>query len=79
VIGLGVLCTGAAYLIYFRLIRDAGPTSALSVTFLIPVFGVLYGVTFLGERLTPGMAAGALVIFAGTALTNGLWPRRARV
>jgi drug/metabolite transporter (DMT)-like permease len=75
VIGLGVLCTGAAYLIYFRLIRDAGPTSALSVTFLIPVFGVLYGVAFLDERLTFGMAAGALVIFAGTALTNGLWPR----
>jgi drug/metabolite transporter (DMT)-like permease len=64
-----------AYLIYFRLIRDVGPMSALSVTFLIPVFGILWGVLFLGERLTVGMAGGALVIFAGTALANGIWPR----
>jgi drug/metabolite transporter (DMT)-like permease len=83
VIGLGVLCTGLAYLIYFKLIRDTGPTSALSVTFLIPIFGILWGVLFLGEQLTAGMAAGALVIFAGTALTNGIrlsalpaWRRR---
>jgi drug/metabolite transporter (DMT)-like permease len=75
VVGLGVLCTGVAYLIYFRLIRDVGPMSALSVTFLIPVFGILWGVMFLGERLTVGMAGGALVIFAGTALANGIWPR----
>ena len=78
VAGLGVLCTGVAYLIYFRLIRDVGPMSALSVTFLIPVFGILWGVVFLDERFTPGMAGGALVIFAGTVLANGIRPRPAK-
>lgn len=69
---LGVVCTGAAFLLYFRLIRDCGPTRALSVTFLIPVFGVLWGALFLGESVGLGTLAGGALVLLGTALTNGL-------
>lgn len=72
VVTLGVLCTGVAYILYFRLIERAGPARALSVTFAIPVFAVLYGVVLLGEVVTPWMAGCALVIVAGTALSTGL-------
>ena len=75
VAALGVLCTGVAYLIYFRLIKDMGPISALSVTFLIPVFGILWGVLFLDEQIDWNTIVGALVVLAGTALTNGITPR----
>ncbi|MDF5701811.1 DMT family transporter, partial [Vibrio parahaemolyticus] len=43
VVTLGVVCTGFAYLLYFRLVSDIGPASALTVTFLVPVFGILWG------------------------------------
>ncbi len=69
---LGVLCTGVAYVLYFRLIERAGPSRALSVTFAIPVFAVLYGVLLLGEVLTPWMVVCGLVIVAGTSLSSGL-------
>jgi len=72
VIALGVLCTGVAYLLYFRLIEEAGPVKALTVTFLVPVFGVLWGVLFLDETVGwPLFAGGACVLF-GTALANGV-------
>jgi drug/metabolite transporter (DMT)-like permease len=63
------------YLIYFRLIKDMGPISALSVTFLIPVFGILWGVFFLDEQIDWSTIVGAVVVLAGTALTNGITPR----
>ena len=69
---VGVLCTGLAYILFFRLIENAGPPRALSVTFLVPVFAVLYGVLFLGEAVTPWMVACAGVIVCGTALATGL-------
>lgn len=74
---LGVLCTGIAYVLYFRLIDEAGPTRALAVTFVVPVFAVLYGVLFLGESVTAWMLGCALVILLGTGLSTGLLqPRR---
>lgn len=69
---VGVLCTGVAYILYFRLIEQAGPARALAVTFLVPVFAVLYGVLFLGERVTPWMLLCGAVIVCGTALSTGL-------
>ncbi len=66
---LGVLCTGLAYLLFFRLIRGLGPARAITVTYLIPAFGMLWGWLFLAERITPGMLAGAAIIVAGTVLT----------
>lgn len=68
VVALALASTAAAYLIYFKLIADVGPTRALTVTFLIPLFGVLWGYLFLGEVLTPGMFAGGALIVAGTTL-----------
>ncbi|MEO8345723.1 MAG: DMT family transporter [Betaproteobacteria bacterium] len=68
VLALAIASTAVAYLIYFKLIADAGPARALTVTFLIPLFGVLWGFLFLGEALTPNMLAGGALIVAGTAL-----------
>jgi drug/metabolite transporter (DMT)-like permease len=75
VIGLGVVCSGVAYLLYFRLIADLGPASALTVTFLIPVFGVLWGTLFLGEPIGAHTIVGSLIVVAGTALVTGFSPR----
>jgi drug/metabolite transporter (DMT)-like permease len=69
---VGVLCTGLAYILFFRLIENAGPPRALSVTFLVPVFAVLYGFVFLGETVTPWMLLCAAVIVCGTSLSTGL-------
>jgi drug/metabolite transporter (DMT)-like permease len=71
-LAVGVVCTGLAYVLFFRLIANAGPPRALSVTFLVPVFAVLYGVVFLGEQITPWMVLCALIIVCGTALSTGL-------
>jgi drug/metabolite transporter (DMT)-like permease len=69
---LAVLCTGVAYLLYFRLIAHIGPANAIAVTFLIPAFAVLWGWMFLGERLTPAMVLGCAIILVGTGLATGL-------
>ena len=73
-LALGVLCTGLAYLIYFRLIRDIGAASALTVTFLIPLFGILWGALFLGETVTATTVFGAGFVLLGTALVTGFNP-----
>ncbi len=72
VIALGVVCTSLAYILYFRIIERAGPAKALTVTFAIPVFAVIYGVVLLGEVVTPWMVGCGLVIIAGTTLSTGL-------
>ncbi len=72
VIAVGVVCTGIAYILYFRLIEQTGPARALAVTFLVPVFAVIYGVLFLGEKVTGWMILCGLVIVCGTALSTGL-------
>ncbi len=71
-LAVGVLCTGLAYILYFRLIEHTGPARALAVTFVIPVFAVLYGVVLLGESVTPWMVLCGAVIVCGTALSTGL-------
>ena len=76
---LALLCTGLAYILYFRLIAHTGATNAMTVTFLIPPFAMLWGWSTLGERPDMDMLAGAAVILIGTALTLGLvrWPAAA--
>ena len=69
---LALACTGVAYVIFFRLIAHVGPANAISVTFLIPVFAVLWGWLFLGEGVTLAMVGGCAVILVGTGLTTGL-------
>ena len=75
---LAVLCTGLAYVLYFRLIARIGPARAMAVTYLIPAFAVLWGAMFLAEPVTPSMLAGGAVILLGTALATGLWRPGAR-
>ncbi len=73
---LGVGCTAAAYVLYFRLIARAGPTTAMAVTYLIPVFGVSWGALLLGERLGADALVGGGLVLAGVALST--WTPRAR-
>ncbi|HEY2862616.1 MAG TPA: DMT family transporter [Casimicrobiaceae bacterium] len=68
VLALSLASTALAYLLYFRLIADVGPTRALTVTFLIPLFGVLWGALFLGESLAANTLSGCALILAGTWL-----------
>jgi drug/metabolite transporter (DMT)-like permease len=71
-VALALLCTGAAYILYFRLIARAGATNAMSVTFLIPAFAAAWGWLLLGEAPTVAMLTGCAVILLGTALATGL-------
>jgi drug/metabolite transporter (DMT)-like permease len=75
VIALGVACTGVAYMLYFHLIATIGPARAITVTFVIPIFGILWGALFLGESVSPGMLEGCVVILIGTALATGVVKR----
>jgi drug/metabolite transporter (DMT)-like permease len=68
VLALALLASGVAFVLYFRLIADVGAARALTVTYLIPVFGVLWGVLFLGETVSPSMLAGGALIVLGTVL-----------
>lgn len=62
VIAVGVICTAFAYILYFRLIADVGPLRSLTVTFLIPPFGVLWGYMVLGEIINNGFIIGSVII-----------------
>ena len=70
VICLAVLSTSLAFLIYFQLLREVGPTRTLTVTYLIPVFAIAWGALLLGETVTPQMLLGGGLILAGVALAN---------
>lgn len=65
-LALGLVCGAIAYLLYFRLIANIGATGALTVTYLIPVFGVLWGALFLGESIPISTIAGAALVILGT-------------
>ncbi len=69
---LAVLCTAVAYIVFFRLIAHIGPANAIAVTFLIPVFAVVWGWLFLAEGLTMAMLFGCAAILLGTGLATGL-------
>ncbi|RZM84427.1 EamA family transporter [Pseudoalteromonas rubra] len=74
VIALGVICTGIAYLLYFRLISDVGAASALSVTFLIPLFGIVWGYLVLDEQVGINTLGGMILVLGGTMLVTGFSP-----
>ena len=69
---LGVFCTGFAYVVFFRLIERIGSVGAVTVTFLVPAFAMLWGALLLDEEVTVRMLAGAAIILVGTSLTTGL-------
>jgi drug/metabolite transporter (DMT)-like permease len=70
--GLALVSTTVAFIFYYRLIADIGPVKASTVTLLVPVFGMIWGVAFLGEPLTPGRIAGCAIILFGCAMILGL-------
>ena len=70
-VALAVLATGIAYVLYFRLLERIGASGAVAVTYLIPLFGMVWGGIFLGERVTMTMALGCLLILLGVAVTTG--------
>ena len=72
--GLAIVSTTVAFIFYYRLIADVGPVKAITVTLLVPVFGMIWGVIFLGEPVTPGRLAGCAIILFGCALILGLVP-----
>ena len=74
---LGVVCSGLAYILYYKLIEESGATSALSVTFLIPLFGVVWGYLFLDELIGWHTLVGGMLVLGGTGLVTGLLPQRA--
>ena len=74
---LALLCTAWAYLLYFRLIAQLGAARAIAVTYLIPLFGVLWSALFLGEAMTPAMGLGGTLVLLGTALATGVLRWRA--
>lgn len=79
VVMLGVLCTGIAYLLFFRLIGSVGATRTIAVTFVIPVFGVGWGALLLDEQIAVTTIAGGAIIVLGTALTTGVLGARRQV
>lgn len=77
-LALAVLCTAVALIGYFRLFARVGPTNAITVTFLLPPFGMLWGFLFLGEAITVRMLGGCALVLLGTLMATGFkWPRRA--
>jgi drug/metabolite transporter (DMT)-like permease len=79
IVGLALISTALAYVIFFRLLASAGSTNLMLVTFLIPVSAILLGVGLLGERLEPRHLVGMALIGAGLAAIDGrLWRRLSR-
>jgi drug/metabolite transporter (DMT)-like permease len=72
VLGLALLSTAVAYLIYFRLIENVGPTSTVTVTLLVPIFGLLFGVLLLDEPFGVSTLAGLGIILSSVVLITGL-------
>lgn len=70
-LALGLVCTAIPYVIYFRLLDRVGVSRTVTVGFLIPPFGILWGVVFLDEAVTPWLLASCATVLAGTALASG--------
>ena len=75
VLGIALLGGAAGYVLYFRLLADIGPTKSLTVSFLIPVFAVLWGAIFLGEPVGVATVTGGAMILLATAMVLELGQR----
>ncbi len=69
---MGVFSTALAYILYFRLIANTGPTNAITVTYLIPLFAMVLGAVVIDEPITMAMVIGCAVILLGTSLATGV-------
>ena len=70
-LALSLLCTGLAYIIFYRLIDSVGASRTITVTFLVPIFGILWGIVFLNEPMSVRLAVSTLVVLLGTLLATG--------
>lgn len=73
---LGMICTGFALIMYFHLLKRIGVANTVLVTYMAPVFAMLWGKLVLQETITSQMLGGAAFILSGTALTTGILRRR---
>lgn len=78
-LALAVLGTAIGYVLYFRLLERVGATGAMAVTYLIPLFGMVWGALFLREAITSGMIIGCAFILGGVAVTTGLLTPKRKV
>ena len=76
VLMLALACSSIAYVLYYRLIADIGPTRALTMAFLMPAFGMLWGALFLDEPITLPMIAGCALVIGGATMVLRPPPRR---
>lgn len=74
VVGLAVVCTAVAFLVFLALIAEVGPVRATVITYVNPAVAAVLGVTLLGERLTLGMVLGFVLVLAGSVLATGRGP-----
>ncbi|MEM6255095.1 MAG: DMT family transporter [Cyanobacteria bacterium P01_D01_bin.156] len=78
VLTLAVASTAFAYILYFRLIRNIGSTKALTVTYLVPLFAMVWGALILKETVTISMMFGCGLVLLGTAIANDLFKQFSR-
>jgi drug/metabolite transporter (DMT)-like permease len=76
VIWLGLLGSGAAYLLFFRLLGRWGATRTSMVAYLLPVFGIVLGAVVLSEEIDAGLLVGTALVIGGIALVNARWGSR---
>jgi drug/metabolite transporter (DMT)-like permease len=76
VLGLGVVCTALAFVLFSQLIAEVGPMRATVITYVNPAVAALLGVTILGERFTAGMGIGFALVLAGSVLATRPAPER---
>ena len=74
VVGLAVLCTAIAFLVFFALIAEVGPVRATVITYVNPAVAAILGVSVLGEHVTWGMGVGFALVLAGSVLATGRSP-----
>jgi drug/metabolite transporter (DMT)-like permease len=75
IISLGIFSTGIAFVIYFHLVKTIGATKSSLVTYLVPLFAIIWGVLLLDEPITLQIVLGGTVILFGVSMTSGIWNR----
>ena len=75
-VALAIGGTGIAYILYFKLIADVGPAKAITVAYLVPLFGIVWGVLLLQEHLSIQTIVGGALILFGVALTTGVLTKK---
>ena len=74
VLGLAIVCTALAFILFFALIGEVGPVRATVITYVNPAVAAIVGVLLLDERLTTGMIVGFVLVLAGTVIATGRGP-----